>query len=100
MDKANVLNMLTKLTKTRHVSSCSVKTTRQMVRQIFAERGIRGLWRGWMPNVQRAALVNLGGEPTFLVDTVWNADSFFVLYNIFTDKIYVIKFGVCSMILL
>lgn len=22
---------------------------------------MRGLWRGWLPNVQRAALVNLGG---------------------------------------
>lgn len=25
------------------------------------EGGIRGLWAGWVPNVQRAALVNLGG---------------------------------------
>lgn len=29
--------------------------------KIFSEGGIRGLWAGWVPNVQRAALVNLGG---------------------------------------
>lgn len=29
--------------------------------KIIAEGGIRGLWAGWVPNVQRAALVNLGG---------------------------------------
>jgi len=28
---------------------------------IFREGGFRGLWKGWVPNVQRAALVNLGG---------------------------------------
>lgn len=29
--------------------------------KIVTEGGIRGLWAGWVPNVQRAALVNLGG---------------------------------------
>ena len=29
-------------------------------RKIIAQNGIRGLWRGCWPNVQRAALVNLG----------------------------------------
>ena len=28
---------------------------------IYQQRGFRGLWRGWAPNVQRAALVNMGG---------------------------------------
>jgi len=28
---------------------------------IVHEGGVRGLWKGWVPNVQRAALVNLGG---------------------------------------
>jgi len=28
---------------------------------IVREGGFRGLWKGWVPNVQRAALVNLGG---------------------------------------
>ena len=31
--------------------------------QVLAkQRGVLGLWRGWLPNVQRAALVNLGGS--------------------------------------
>ncbi|XP_071755559.1 mitochondrial uncoupling protein 4 [Centroberyx gerrardi] len=36
--------------------------------KIFSEGGIRGLWAGWVPNVQRAALVNLGDLTTY--DTV------------------------------
>uniref|UniRef100_A0A673L9U9 Mitochondrial uncoupling protein 4 n=1 Tax=Sinocyclocheilus rhinocerous TaxID=307959 RepID=A0A673L9U9_9TELE len=36
--------------------------------KIVAEGGIRGLWAGWVPNVQRAALVNLGDLMTY--DTV------------------------------
>ncbi|KAJ8275185.1 hypothetical protein COCON_G00098100 [Conger conger] len=36
--------------------------------KIVSEGGIRGLWAGWVPNVQRAALVNLGGmSPTRLL---------------------------------
>lgn len=30
--------------------------------KILAEGGIRGLWAGWVPNIQRAALVNMGGN--------------------------------------
>lgn len=29
---------------------------------IYKQRGFRGLWKGWAPNVQRAALVNMGGQ--------------------------------------
>ncbi|KAJ8355784.1 hypothetical protein SKAU_G00185780 [Synaphobranchus kaupii] len=36
--------------------------------KIVSEGGIRGLWAGWVPNVQRAALVNLGDLTTY--DTV------------------------------
>ncbi|XP_056621271.1 mitochondrial uncoupling protein 4 isoform X1 [Triplophysa dalaica] len=36
--------------------------------KIVTEGGIRGLWAGWVPNVQRAALVNLGDLMTY--DTV------------------------------
>ncbi|XP_063060608.1 mitochondrial uncoupling protein 4 isoform X1 [Engraulis encrasicolus] len=36
--------------------------------KIFSEGGVRGLWAGWVPNVQRAALVNLGDLTTY--DTV------------------------------
>nr|XP_033791486.1 mitochondrial uncoupling protein 4 [Geotrypetes seraphini] len=32
---------------------------------ILSEGGVRGLWAGWVPNVQRAALVNLGDLTTY-----------------------------------
>lgn len=35
---------------------------------ILSKGGIRGLWAGWVPNVQRAALVNMGDLTTY--DTV------------------------------
>ncbi|XP_054707819.1 mitochondrial uncoupling protein 4-like [Uloborus diversus] len=34
-------------------------------RKILAEGGIGGLWKGWVPNVQRAALVNMGDLTTY-----------------------------------
>jgi hypothetical protein len=34
--------------------------------KILAEGGIRGLWAGWVPNIQRAALVNMGGNGNFI----------------------------------
>lgn len=33
--------------------------------KIFKEGGVRGLWKGWAPNVQRAAFVNLGDLTTY-----------------------------------
>ena len=33
--------------------------------QIMKQGGIRGLWKGWVPNCQRAALVNLGDLTTY-----------------------------------
>ncbi|XP_078256273.1 mitochondrial uncoupling protein 4 [Rhinoraja longicauda] len=33
--------------------------------KILSEGGIRGLWAGWIPNVQRAALVSLGDLTTY-----------------------------------
>ncbi|CAH2245789.1 mitochondrial uncoupling 4 [Pelobates cultripes] len=35
---------------------------------IVSKGGVRGLWAGWLPNVQRAALVNMGDLTTY--DTV------------------------------
>lgn len=40
-------------------------------RSVAAEAGLRGMWRGCLPNVQRAALVNLGDLTTY--DTVKHA---------------------------
>lgn len=37
--------------------------------KITAEGGVRGLWKGWIPNVQRAGLVNMGGTMLFF-DTI------------------------------
>ncbi|XP_045212495.2 mitochondrial uncoupling protein 4-like [Mercenaria mercenaria] len=45
-----------------------VKSCAQAFRTIFRESGIRGLWRGWVPNVQRSVLVNVGDLVTY--DTV------------------------------
>ena len=41
------------------------QSTYQAFRDIFHEGGIRGLWRGWVPNCQRAALVQLGDLTTY-----------------------------------
>ncbi|XP_067672038.1 mitochondrial uncoupling protein 4-like [Haliotis asinina] len=42
-----------------------VKNAGQAFVHIMKEGGIRGLWRGWVPNVQRAALVNMGDLATY-----------------------------------
>ncbi|GFT62406.1 mitochondrial uncoupling protein 4 [Trichonephila clavipes] len=42
-----------------------VKSTWHAFQKIVAESGIRGLWKGWVPNVQRAALVNMGDLTTY-----------------------------------
>lgn len=36
-----------------------------LYRKIVAQGGVVGLWRGCWPNVQRAALVNLGDLSTY-----------------------------------
>lgn len=42
-----------------------VQSTWHAFTKILAEGGIRGLWKGWVPNVQRAALVNMGDLTTY-----------------------------------
>ncbi|EDO30568.1 predicted protein, partial [Nematostella vectensis] len=39
-----------------------VRGTFHAFRNIVDKYGFRGLWKGWLPNVQRAALVNMGGN--------------------------------------
>ena len=40
----------------------------QALNKIVSRGGVKGLWAGWVPNVQRAALVNMGDLATY--DTV------------------------------
>lgn len=42
-----------------------VKNARHAFVKIYAENGLKGLWKGWMPNCQRAAFVNLGDLTTY-----------------------------------
>lgn len=55
------------------VSFCRIKNCSHAFRSILAESGVKGLWRGWVPNVQRAALVNMGGNSGYflLFHQVW-----------------------------
>lgn len=45
-----------------------VLNTSHAFSNIVSKHGVRGLWKGWAPNVQRAALVNMGDLTTY--DTV------------------------------
>lgn len=45
-----------------------VRNTPHAFSNIISKHGVRGLWKGWAPNVQRAALVNMGDLTTY--DTV------------------------------
>jgi hypothetical protein len=52
--------------------------------QIYKEGGIRGLWRGCVVNVQRAALVSLGGNESFFFNIVKTNFSY-LRFSIFLD---------------
>ena len=54
------------LTSPNLLMCCRVKNTWHAFNTIVKEGGVRGLWKGWVPNVQRAALVNLGGTRMLL----------------------------------
>lgn len=64
--------------------------------KILSEGGIRGLWAGWVPNIQRAALVNMGGNGNFI--ELWEVLTAFMIVMISTDirengKLYLIIFS-------
>jgi len=42
-----------------------VSSAAHAFKKIVSESGVRGLWKGSIPNVQRAALVNLGDLTTY-----------------------------------
>lgn len=42
-----------------------VRNARHAFAKIYLEGGVRGLWKGCVPNVQRAAFVNLGDLTTY-----------------------------------
>ncbi|VEL25380.1 unnamed protein product [Protopolystoma xenopodis] len=46
------------------------------MRLLVAEAGWRGLWRGALPNVQRAALVNMGEMTTYDTSKRWLITTF------------------------
>lgn len=60
---------------------CRVHSTWDAFSQILARGGVRGLWKGSIPNVQRAALVNLGDLTTY--DT---AKRFILMHTSLTDS--------------
>ncbi|VDP88376.1 unnamed protein product [Echinostoma caproni] len=45
-------------------------------KQLLAEGGVTGLWRGGLPNVQRAALINMGELTTYDTAKRWYAIRF------------------------
>jgi hypothetical protein len=60
---------------------CRVHSPWDAFSQILARGGVRGLWKGSIPNVQRAALVNLGDLTTY--DT---AKRFILTHTSLTDN--------------
>lgn len=53
------LNPTTRRRRRRH------RNTWQAFLSVAQEGGVRALWRGWAPNCQRAALVQLGDLTTY-----------------------------------
>lgn len=75
------------------ISHFRVKGALDAFNKIVAESGVKGLYRGVIPNVQRAALVNMGGKHIFLKKSCdelqWRATFFFRFsMNIFFISIY------------
>lgn len=79
---------------TTGISHFRVKGALDAFNKIVAESGVKGLYRGVVPNVQRAALVNMGGkhvfpmkssneELTFCSDILWVSFSYIYIADIF-----------------
>ena len=49
------------MSKSVCVCVCRYSGVWEVFRSIVRLQGVRGLWKGWAPNCQRAALVCLGG---------------------------------------
>jgi solute carrier family 25 uncoupling protein 27 len=77
----NVRSEEYKFSVLRYYFLCRVRSTWDAFSQILAVGGVRGLWKGSMPNVQRAALVNLGDLTTY--DT---AKRFILTHTSLTDS--------------
>ncbi|CAH1793632.1 unnamed protein product [Owenia fusiformis] len=60
-----------------------VKSAWHAFRKILQQGGIKGLWKGWVPNVQRAALVNMGDLATY------DSAKHFILRNTQLDDNYI-----------
>lgn len=86
------------------ISHFRVKGALDAFNKIVAESGVKGLYRGVIPNVQRAALVNMGGKHIFPVkscdelqcratlfsDFLWISFSYIYIDAIFLFSSYVI----------
>jgi len=53
------------LLKIRYITNQNHTTIPKTIKNIYSENGIKGLWKGVIPNVSRAMLVNLGELATY-----------------------------------
>lgn len=56
--------------------------------KIVAESGVKGLYRGVIPNVQRAALVNMGGKHIFPVKSCDELQCYGYLFHTYILMLY------------
>lgn len=63
------------------ISHFRVKGALDAFNKIVAESGVKGLYRGVVPNVQRAALVNMGGKRIFPMKSYEELHSIQIFYG-------------------
>lgn len=66
--------------------------------KIVAESGVKGLYRGVIPNVQRAALVNMGGKHIFPVKSCDELQCRATLFSDFHTYILMLYFYFLAML--